>query len=262
MKYEFVCAATRLTWYRDSDAVLRSIDELQSQLREVRAHLGSQGLQREVGAVQPISDAIQAKPSPQLSLPDSQNTYAGPTSSTYSLSAADSRLSTIREPSQTQGSLPSGLSTSPGSLPTAESPEVNLGSSDQHSHQVSIGSLTLEDAESCIDTFQAVFDVLHPIPTLANIRGQAAQLLRATRRSLRSQPTRAGDCGLVEMFKIVVAIGMVCNHGSSTPLSRALYQSLEPLIGDAVFARTISHDFRTLLLLIVSRVLYEFSATD
>ena len=154
-------------------------------------------------------------------------------------------------------SLPDEHFESPGSLPTTD-----LESSDQHSHSESIANLKLESAESCIDTFQAVFDVLHPIPTLKNIRSQAAQLLRTTKRSLRSQRTTAGDCGLVEMFKIVVAIGMVCNRGSSTPLSLALYQSLEPLIGYAVFAKTISHDFRILLVLVVSQLPHQRSATD
>ncbi len=119
--------------------------------------------------------------------------------------------------------------------------------------ETSLENLRLEEVALCLDTFQNVFGVLHPFPHLEKIRLNAPNLLRSIKRSLWSQPINPGHCGLLEMLKIIIAIALVAQNGIQTQLSKVLYQSLEPLISTAAFQRTISHDFRALLLLVVRK---------
>jgi hypothetical protein len=195
-------------------------------------------------------------------LPDKiyQDYYAGPISSTFCLTSVNSRLSTVEQPFQIDEFHSNERS---NRVTPAESPQSHTRCDGQDQEPASMEQMSLADVECYIDTFQDVFGVLHPVPAVLEIRSQASQLLRATQRSLYSRPSRPGNSGPIEMFKCVLAIGVVCNEGSSTPLSKALYQSLEPLIADAIFARSISHEFRTLLLLAVGAILlYPKHPTD
>lgn len=113
-------------------------------------------------------------------------------------------------------------------------------------------ALNTTQVSDYIDTFQNVFGVLHPISYLSDVQAQSPHLLRAVKRSLWSEQKASGTCGLNEMFKMVIAVAEVCKAGSPTPLSRALYQSVEPILDSAAFAHTVTHEFRILLLLVVS----------
>lgn len=117
--------------------------------------------------------------------------------------------------------------------------------------KASMDAFDAAKVSDCIQTFQDVFGVLHPIPCLNNIQAQSSHLLRAAQRSLWSVSGNSGACGLNEMFKMIIAIAEVCNEGSQTPLSRTLYQSIEPVLNNAAFSRTVTHEFRILLLLVV-----------
>ena len=112
---------------------------------------------------------------------------------------------------------------------------------------------TLDDAkvQDYIQTFQDVFGVLHPVSCLGDIEAQSSRILEATKCTLRSQSEMRGTCGLNEMFRMILAIAEVCNEGASTQLSRMLYLSVEPMLGGAAFARTITQKFRMVLLLVV-----------
>jgi hypothetical protein len=115
----------------------------------------------------------------------------------------------------------------------------------------SLEDWTVQDVLQLVDTFQSVFGVLHPLPHIESLKLNASTLLRAAKRSLWTRPIKPGQCGLLEILKITMAIAIVAQNGSQTELSRTLYRSLEPMVHAAVFGRTMSHDFRALLLLVV-----------
>ncbi|EXJ71790.1 uncharacterized protein A1O5_05600 [Cladophialophora psammophila CBS 110553] len=125
--------------------------------------------------------------------------------------------------------------------------------------ETSLERFSVEDAVQCLDTFQDVFGALHPLPQLEKIRLSLPSLLRSAKRSLWSQPTTPGHCGLLEMLKIILGIALVAQTGGRTKLSDTLYRSVEPTLVSAVFQHSISHDFRALLLLVA---MYHFSNED
>jgi len=53
------------------------------------------------------------------------------------------------------------------------------------------------------------------------------------------------------MLKVILATALVAQAGAKSKLSDMLYHSVEPCVAACVFRHTISHDFRTLLLLVV-----------
>lgn len=129
-------------------------------------------------------------------------------------------------------------------------PEVSGNKSD-----ADLDNLTVDDALECVETFHSCFGVLYPILQFESIRANLSTLLRAVKRSLWSQPTNPGDCGLLELFKILVAIALATRAGGHSELSKVLYKSIEPIVSAAAFCRRITHNFRTLLLLAVPRTL-------
>ncbi|KIW85814.1 hypothetical protein Z517_01206 [Fonsecaea pedrosoi CBS 271.37] len=190
--------------------------------------------------------------------PDILDVYAGPTSYAFGMVTADARLSNLtpssREFATTDSPSPPAIvapAPSQSTAPPAEAWEAH--------GETSLEKFTLDDAVHCLDTFQAVFGVLHPQPHLEKIRLSLPSLLRSAKRSLWSRPTTPGHCGLLEMFKLILGIALVAQTGGRTTLSDTLYQSVEPTIAAAVFQRSISHDFRALLLL---AAIFHFSNED
>ncbi|OAP60836.1 hypothetical protein AYL99_05838 [Fonsecaea erecta] len=242
----------------------RNLDDFKTQLREITAP-------RHPGVTDPSQPEIFHQPhspdrderdglmpvKPQ-SDPDIPDVYAGPTSYAFGMVTADARLSNLTPSSREFTAIDSP---SPPLIPgcaLAESVAQPAEAWEAHS-ETSLDNFTLEEAMQCLDTFQAVFGVLHSLPQLEKIRSSLPSLLRSTKRSLWSQPTTPGHCGLLEMLKIILGIALVAQNGGRTKLSDTLYQSVEPTIVAAVFQRTISHDFRALLLLVA---IYHFGNED
>jgi hypothetical protein len=115
-----------------------------------------------------------------------------------------------------------------------------------------LDKFTVEDVLRCLDVFQNVYGVLHAIPQLEKIRANTPSLLRSAKRSIWSQACDPGHCGLLEMMKVILATALVAQAGTRRKLSETLYRSVEPCITACAFQHTVSYDFRTLLLLVVS----------
>jgi hypothetical protein len=183
------------------------------------------------------------------SLQPGRDGYAGPTSFAWSMNTADSKLS----------SLTKSLGDSVDYVPSPSDQELTepdpsaSAIQDTLAQAQELEKLSVEDVGECLDTFENIFGVLHSLHHLSRIRLQASSLLRIVKRSLSSQQLKAGRCGLLEVFKIVLAVALAAVAGGPTALSNALYQSIAPMLGAASVARTISHDFRSLLLLVVRR---------
>ncbi|KIW31885.1 uncharacterized protein PV07_03473 [Cladophialophora immunda] len=190
--------------------------------------------------------------------PDILDVYAGPTSYAFGMVTADARLSNLTPSSRDLTTIDSP---SPPPIVGHGLPEsvAQLADPWEAHSETSLEKFTLEDAVQCLDTFQAVFGVLHSVPQLEKIRQSLPSLLRSAKRSLWSRPTAPGHCGLLEMLKIILGIALVAQTGGRTKLSDTLYQSVEPTIVAAVFQRSISHDFRALLQLVA---MYHFSNED
>ena len=244
--------------------LLSNIEELQSQLTQVKDQLKS------LTAVVPDISTVSGPPDCSIAAGDTSarvskltvddlasrrtdehDPYAGPTSSMYSLHTADLRFSNLQALDATSKSSPESLPDFAEHASSGEPTKMQSQSLTAYEVEASMESVDIAGADDCIQTVQDVFGVLHPIPCLPEIRAQSSYLLQRAKRSQRIQPATCGECGLVEMFKMIVAIAEVCNEGAPTRLSRALYSSIEPILGGAAFARTITHDLRTLLLLVV-----------
>jgi hypothetical protein len=231
----------------DQDDLLSTIETLQKQLDRMKEKLGLSHKRPDLPSTPkaPVSNlAVDTDDATPRSRTDRQGTpiYAGPTGTTFSVEKADTRLSNISD--LASASMPVDGDYDHAHLPTPERSE-GLGN---------VPPLTvpsLDTIERYVETFQSVFGVLHPLSIVENFRGQIRELHRVLTRSFRSYPTVAGKCGNLEMFKVVIAISMVCEAGNETQLSRALYDSVEPIINALPFARTVSHEFRLLLVLAV-----------
>lgn len=258
------CGRNLIYTIRLPNTLANSIDVLQRQLHEFKCKLP--GATTSTSSALAIPSAADASPSvlktgrsqrlhPEYSVPngvaDVLDAYAGPTSFTFGMNTADARLCSI---SQSAGhlSVTEGSSSGPEERSLVpDSPNVPTQTSRDVNNETSLESFSLEDVTTCLDTFQNVFGVLHPLPHLEKIRLNAQSLLRAAKRSLWSQPIDPGHCGLLEMLKIIIAIALVAQAGGQTKLSKILYQSLEPMISTAILHHVISHDFRSFLLLVV-----------
>lgn len=167
------------------------------------------------------------------------------------MNTADSRLSSICEPN-------SSIDTS-GRILKPDASEDHLSSPSETQLPVAlhvydttdIESFTVERITQLLDTYQSIFGVLHPLAHMESLKSNASILLRALKRSLWTQPTRPGECGLLEILKITMAISLIAQSGGQTDLARALYKSVQPIASGAAFCNIISNDFRTFLLLVV-----------
>lgn len=177
--------------------------------------------------------------------------YEGPTSSTFSMNTADSRLSNISRTTNPDGDENDEADDQIQQI-------AGSGRPFELSDEISLEKFTLEDVIQYLETFQRTFGVLHPLPHMEKLKANAAMLLRSAKRSLWSRPINSGQCGILEMFKMVLAIALVAQTGVQTKLSRTLYQSVEPMVCSATFGHSISHDFRVLMLLVVSIALSPF----
>lgn len=232
--------------------ILDSIETLQRQLDDFKAqHLPSPGPVH----AQPRTGTTATRPWPAdqtFVLDTSADTldgYAGPTSAAWSMSTADTKLSSLakcHEPDEPGGARQGQHQPIPVlSHHTWPQPVQHAPAGEQLDH------FSVDDVSTCLDTFQNVFGVLHPLAHLDKLRQHSSSLLRIVKRSLTSQPAEAGQCGLLEIFKIVLATALAATAGRQTSLSSALYRSLEPVLSAAFISHFISHDFRTLLLLVV-----------
>lgn len=242
---------------------MESVEDLEWQLNEFKAKLSgfnhSQPLatataKTTISVLQPPGVATK-KPNSRSpassSQQDASDAYADARSFKYSLDALDSRLSTI------SGSGPDARSQSrdwdaeerpdqpmspPCSLP-ASALDAKVKSD--------LEAFTVDDILQYLDTFHSVFGVLHPLPHLESLRLHASTLLRAMKRSLWTRPITPGECGLLEILKIILAMTIILEHGVQTELTKQLYQSVENVVCSATLCGRVSHDFRVLLFLVV-----------
>lgn len=244
--------------------LVTSIEELQRQLDEFRSKLrwaGTSTLKLSPKPHTETSPGMQNNGHGQGSQPrrvtgshgsDSEEGYAGPTSFTFGMKTADARLLSISE-NDDDVTRTLNAFTADDKSPVSSDPAVPRAVSEhQFGDWNSLEDFGIDDVNRCLDTFQKVFGILHPISCLDKIRTDARSLLRSARRSLWSQPTSPGQCGLLEMLKIIIAIALVTQNGGPTTLSNLLYRSVEPMVSAAAFYPSIGHDFRVLLLLVVN----------
>lgn len=249
----------------DPQPLLADIETLQRQLNDFRSKLSgvAESNSTEMAVANPpeflqqthAPERITEVPRPLTekdSIPqDCVEAYAGPTSSTFGMITADARLANLT-PSMSEFTLdgtPSSSAQSDCHL-RSDLPPRNIEKS-RLEDEASLNHWQVDDILDCLDVFHRSYAVLHAIPQLERIRLCAPSLLRSVKRSLWSQPTSPGRCGLLEMMKIIMATALVAQTGSKTTLSEALYQSVEPIINRSFFQSTISYDFRTLLFLVV-----------
>lgn len=249
----------------DPQPLLASIETIQRQLDDFRSRISGvlETNLSELAYASPPESLQQAQAPDGISklprsLSEKESTpldyveaYAGPTSSTFGMITADARLANLT-PSMSEFTLD-------GTPPSSAQNDCHVrsdlplqdieksGSEDE----ASLDHWSVDDILGCLEIFHRSYAVLHSIPQLEKIRLCAPSLLRSAKRSLWSQPTSPGRCGLLEMMKIILATALVARTGSRTILSDALYQSVEPIINRSFFQSTISYDFRTLLLLVV-----------
>ncbi|KIV80572.1 hypothetical protein PV11_08065 [Exophiala sideris] len=252
----------------ESSTLFATIDDLQWQLKDLKTKLSHTS--RPPPPAFPAS--INTVPSDivrngteekQDSTPQSQSSasevYGDVRSFAYSMNTADSRLSSIREPTATVDTPGDHIKTD-GSEDTLSSPpgsQLPAGTQDHNTKDLE--TFSVDTVTQLLDTFQSVFGVLHPLSQMESLKSNASILLRALRRSLWTQPTRPGECGLLEILKITLAVSLIAQSGGQTDLARALYKSVEPVASGATFCTTISYDFRTFLLLVA---FYHFENGD
>ncbi|OAL20031.1 hypothetical protein AYO22_09181 [Fonsecaea multimorphosa] len=261
---QFSTATIRQALYASIEDLQRNLDDFKAQLREATAP-GQPGPAHpsppeilQLHRTPDINGRDEAVPVKRQADPDIPDVYAGPTSYTFGMVTADARLSNLTPSSRECTTIDSP---SPPPIIGHALPEsvVETGEAGEAHNETSLEKFTLEDALQCLDTFQAVFGVLHSLPQLEKIRLSLPSLLRSAKRSLWSRPTTPGHCGLLEMLKIILGIALGAQTGGRTKLSDTLYQSVEPTIVTAAFQRSISHDFRALLLLVA---IYHFGNED
>ncbi|KAJ9642718.1 hypothetical protein H2204_002366 [Knufia peltigerae] len=254
---------TRQSTGIDANAILSSVEDLEWRLNEFKAKLNdfnssqplaATGVKATTPALQ-ASDVVTKKPdlrSP-TSLPqkDSSEAYADARNFKYSLDALDSRLSTISGPDSSSQSREIGGWDAEERPDQPMSPPCSFPTSILDAKAKSdLESFTVDDVLQYLDTFHSVFGVLHPLPHLESLRLHVSTLLRAMKRSLWTRPTTPGDCGLLEILKIILAMTIILQHGVQTELTRQLYQSVENVICSATLCSRVSHDFRVLLFLV------------
>lgn len=257
-------AQFKLTQHSDANAILSSVEDLEWRLNEFKAKLNdfnssqplaATGVKATTPALQ-ASDVVTKKPdlrSP-TSLPqkDSSEAYADARNFKYSLDALDSRLSTISGPDSSSQSREIGGWDAEERPDQPMTPPCSFPTSILDAKAKSdLESFTVDDVLQYLDTFHSVFGVLHPLPHLESLRLHVSTLLRAMKRSLWTRPTTPGDCGLLEILKIILAMTIILQHGVQTELTRQLYQSVENVICSATLCSRVSHDFRVLLFLVV-----------
>ncbi|KIW95125.1 uncharacterized protein Z519_03709 [Cladophialophora bantiana CBS 173.52] len=255
----------------DTEALFTSIEDLQRKLDEFKSQLQGATAPELPGSAFPSppeafqqphnsdrNEVDEPAPVKRQPDPDTLHVYAGPTSYAFGMVTADARLSNLTPSSRDFTTIDSPSPTPIEERGCPNGPAQPVEAWEIHG-ETSLERFSVEDAVQCLDTFQDVFGVLHPLPQLEKIRSSLPSLLRSAKRSLWSQPTTPGHCGLLEMLKIILGIALVAQIGGRTKLSDTLYQSVEPTIVSAVFQHSISHDFRALLLLVA---MYHFSNED
>ncbi|KAI1610668.1 hypothetical protein EDD36DRAFT_331376 [Exophiala viscosa] len=252
----------------DSSTLFATIDDLQWQLKDLKSKLSHTSIPQPAAVPASTntvpSDVVRNRTrDKQGSTPQSQSraldVYGDARSFAYSMNTADARLSSIGEPTVSVDT--------PGDLIKADESENLLSSpldpqipvANQGHNAKDLETFSVDTVTQLLDTFQSIFGVLHPLAQMESLKLNASILLRALKRSLWTQPTRPGECGLLEILKITLAISLIAQSGGQTDLARALYKSVEPVASGAAFCTTISYDFRTFLLLLA---IYQFENGD
>ena len=245
----------------DSSMLFATIDDLQWQLKDLKSKLSHTS--RPPPPAFPAS--INTVPSDivrngtkdkQDSTPQSQSSalevYGDVRSFAYSMNTADSRLSSIGEPTVSVDTPADLIKTDTSEEPLSSPLDPQIPVATQGHDTKDLDTFSVDTVIHLLDTFQSIFGVLHPLAQMESMKLNASTLLRAIKRSLWTHPTSPGECGLLEILKITLAISLIAQSGGQTTLARALYKSVEPIASGAAFCTTISYDFRTFLLLVVS----------